>query len=336
MKLHSGARVAVAGAGALGTAVALRLARACFKVTVFDPAAPGDNASGVAAGMLAPVSEALFDPASRGHLAIMRRARDLWATFALELNIPLARAGVRFEGSEAWRGEVGARLAALGLPDTDVTTEDWRLEAQPALAAMRVAAEAAGARFETGVVEAFAPGALTLADGRTEAFDVLVLATGPGLRDGHLAPETKVLAPIKGQILRVSGEVGNVVVRGEGVYLAPGEDLAIGATMEVGRDDLAPDASATRGLRAAAWGLRPDLDLDAAKVEVGVRVTTPDGLPLVGWSRTPGVMLAVGARRNGWLFAPLVADMVAAYLNGDNLDPDAIAMDARRFEKSEA
>ena len=45
-------------------------------------------------------------------------------------------------------------------------------------------------------------------------------------------------------------------------------------------------------------------------------------------------MLAVGARRNGWLLAPLVADMVAAYLKGDHPGPDAAAMDARRFEKS--
>lgn len=336
MKLHSGARIAVAGAGAFGSALALRLARAGFKLTVFDPAAPGDNASGVAAGMLAPVSEALFDPASRGHLSIMRRARDLWPAFADDLGITLARAGVRFEGSDAWRGQVGERLAALGLPDADATAEDWRIEARPALASMRAAAQAAGARFEAGAVEAFAPGVLTLADGRVEAFDALVLATGPGARAGRLAPETQALAPIKGQILRVSAETGDMVVRGEGVYLAPGEGLAIGATMETGRDDLAPDASATQGLRAAAWALRPELDLDAAKVEVGVRVTTPDGLPLVGWSRAPGVLLAVGARRNGWLFAPLVADMVAAYLNGDNPGPDAVVMDARRFEKSES
>ena len=334
MTVQSGARVAVAGAGALGSAVALRLARAGFKVTVFDPAAPGANASGVAAGMLAPVSEALFDPVSRGHLSIMRRARDLWPAFAENLGVVLARAGVRFEGSETWRDQVGQRLIALGLPDADATAEDWRIEARAALDVLRQAAIAAGARFGTGAVEAFAPGALTLADGRIEAFDILVLATGPGARDGRLAPETTALTPIKGQILRVAAEADEAVVRGEGVYLAPGGDLAIGATMEVGRDDLTPDASATQALRAAAWALRPDLDLDAAKVEVGVRATTPDGLPLVGWSQVPGVMLAVGARRNGWLFAPLVADLVAAYLTGDNLGPDAAAMDARRFEKS--
>ena len=113
------------------------------------------------------------------------------------------------------------------------------------------------------------------------------------------------------------------------------ELLAIGATMEADRDDLTPDAEATSTLRAAAKALRPDMNLDDARVDVGVRATTPDGLPLVGWSRAPGVLLAVGARRNGWLFAPLVADMAAAYLNGDNLGPDAAAMDARRFEEPE-
>ena len=336
MTVQSGVRVAVAGAGAFGSAVALRLARGGADVTVFDPAPPGQNASGVAAGMLAPVSEALFDPASRGHLDVMRRARELWPAFADSLGIALGLAGVRIEGSDAWRGEVEAKLRDLGVPVTDHITEDWRIDALGALAAMRAAAEAAGAAFEQAEVTGFAPGALDLADGRTLAFDVLVLATGPGVRGGRLAPEAANLAPVKGQILRVTPVgVEETVVRGEGVYMAPGQLLAIGATMEADRDDLAPDAEATQALRAAAKALRPDLDLDAARVDVGVRATTPDGLPLVGWSKAPGVLLAVGARRNGWLFAPLVADMAAAYLNGDNPGPDAAVMDVRRFEEPE-
>lgn len=336
MTSHKGASIAVAGAGALGSATALRLARAGFSVTVLDPAPPGANASGVAAGMLAPVSEALFDPASRDHLALMRRARDLWPAFAEALGVDLARAGVRIEGSDAWRGQVAERLRELGVAPEAVIAEDWRLEARATLAAMRAAALRSGVIFESGEVMTFEPGALRLAEGRALAFDVLVLATGPGVRGGRLAPETEHLTPIKGQILRAASlDSDPMVVRGEGVYLAPGEGVAVGATMEVGRDDLAPDASATQSLRAAAKALRPALDLDGAAVEVGVRVATPDGLPLVGWSRAPGVLLAVGARRNGWLFAPLVADMVAAYLTNDNPGPEAAAMDARRFEKAQ-
>jgi len=335
MEFRSGARVAVAGAGALGSAVALRLAQLGFQVTVFDPSPPNANASGVAAGMLAPLSEALFDPASRQHLDVMRRARDLWPDFAKTLGLTLFRSGVRLEGPDAWRWEIAARLDALGVSDTAFIDEDWRVDARQALAALREAALQIGAVFQPVAVQAFTAGVVGLVDGRREAFDVLVLATGPGVRHGAIAPETQVLAPIKGQILRLPPQdAGDApVVRGEGVYFAPGATLAIGATMEHGRDDLAPDRAATQALRSAAAALRPNLDLDRAEVEVGVRVTTPDGLPLVGWSRTPGVMLAVGARRNGWLFAPLVAHMAAAYLTGDNLGQDAAAMDARRFEK---
>ena len=237
----------------MGSSIALRLARLGFAVTVFDPSLLGENASGVAAGMLAPVSEALFDHASREHLKLMRRARDLWPAFADDLGIELVQAGVRIEGSEAWRGEVGERMRALGLAPNGTIAEDWRIEARPALEALRKAAETAGARFETAAAAAFTPGALRLDDGRTLAFDILVLATGPGARGGVLAPETAALAPIKGQILKVAALPGDhVVVRGEGVYLAPGQVLAVGATMEAGRDDLAPDASATQALRAAA------------------------------------------------------------------------------------
>ena len=59
MRRMGGADIVVAGAGAIGRAVALALVRAGHRVTVVDPL--GANASGVAAGMLAPAFEALFD-----------------------------------------------------------------------------------------------------------------------------------------------------------------------------------------------------------------------------------------------------------------------------------
>jgi len=329
METRLGARVAVAGAGAIGSAVALTLARAGYAVTVFDPRPLGDNASGVAAGMLAPVAEAVFDPVSALHLDLLRRARDLWPAFAAPLEIGLLKAGLRVEGEPAWLRAVGDRFQALGASvrrqeGALVSDEDWRLEARPALAAMRQAALALGARFEA---RAFA--AETLA-----SFDAVVLATGPSALTG-LAPELAALTPIKGQILRADrGPATGPVIRGDGAYICPGASPAIGATMEVGRDDLTVDLAATEALRRAAIRLRPALAGASLVTEVGVRVTTADGLPLVGWSATPGVMLAVGARRNGWLLAPLVADLVAAYLKGDNPGPDALPLDARRFSRT--
>jgi glycine oxidase len=323
------ARVAVAGAGAIGSAVALALARAGLEVTVFDPRPLGDNASGVAAGMLAPVAEAVFDPVSASHLQLLRRARDRWPAFVEGLDLPVLREGLRVEGDAAWLSGVATRFQALGAPferldEALVSAEDWRIEARSALATLRGAAQAQGAGFEP---RAFAADDLP-------AFSAVVLATGAG-DASRLAPELAALTPIKGQILRADRGPGTgPVIRGEGVYICPGESPAIGATMETGRTDLTIDPAATEGLRAAAIRLRPELADAVLTTEVGVRATTPDGLPLVGWSATPGVMLAVGARRNGWLLAPLVADLVAAYLKGDNPGPDAASLDARRFSRT--
>lgn len=329
METKLSARVAVAGAGALGSAVALTLARAGFDVTLFDPNPPGDNASGVAAGMLAPVAEAVFDPVSAPHLALLRRARDRWPAFAVGLDLTILRDGLRVEGEAGWLASVADRFEALGAPfqrldGALVDAEDWRVEPRPALAALRSAFEALGGRF--------APRTFGADD--LPAFAAVVLATGAGDANG-LAPELTALSPIKGQILRSDrGPATGPVIRGEGVYVCPGDSPAVGATMEAGRDDLAVDPSATQGLRAAAIRLRPELADAVLTTEVGVRASTPDGLPLVGWSATPGVMLAVGARRNGWLLAPLVADLVAAYLKGDNPGPDAAPLDARRFSRA--
>jgi glycine oxidase len=340
MGTESGARIAVAGAGAFGSAIALALARAGLAVTVFDPAAPGDNASGVAAGMLAPVSEALFDEISAPHLDLLLRARDLWPEFVDGLGVEILRDGVRVEGEEAWLAKVDERRRALALKTSRdalgalVIDEDWRVDARDALARLRAGAIKLGVMFESASVESFKDGVLTLSDGRTERFDVLVASTGASERDGVLAPETRQLAPIKGQILRLEqGPVAGPVLRGPGVYLSPAARAALGATMEFGRDDHLTDADKTAPLLAAARALRPELATATAAVEVGVRASTIDGLPLVGWSQRPGVMLAVGARRNGWLLAPLVAGLVAAYLTGKDPGPDAARLDARRFDR---
>ena len=158
--------------------------------------------------------------------------------------------------------------------------------------------------------------------------------SGGAARDGALAPETAVLAPIKGQILRLDrGPATGLVVRGAGVYLCPGAPMVVGATMEFGQDDRSPEPAKTAPLLRAAEALRPDLETATATIQVGVRASTADGLPLVGWSVRPGVMLAVGARRNGWLLAPLVAGLVAAYLTNKDPGPDAARLNARRFDK---
>src|SRR3569833_2923848 len=94
-----GLRVVVAGAGAIGSVTALVLARRGAHVTLADPAEVGDNASGVAAGMLAPVCEALLDPVSHDHLPLLRQAREAWDLVLPDLAVSIDRSGAVIEAA---------------------------------------------------------------------------------------------------------------------------------------------------------------------------------------------------------------------------------------------
>jgi glycine oxidase len=335
------AEVIVAGAGALGLSTALALADAGCSVTVCDPA-QGPNASAVAAGMLAPVFETALDAETASHLDLLMTARNLWPGLAARTGVEIDRSGTAAVGSEAWLAGVRAGLTRLGLRGTDLpramledhapgiapglegvlTREDWRLDPGPALQALRRAAQDAGVAFRHEAVT-----------GRGAA-DWLVVATGAAQGLAEVAPALEHLSPIKGQILRFSGlRGGRMSLRGKGAYAVPGSDgLAVGATMEPGVSDIRIDPVALQPLVRAAGGLFPQLAEATFGVSVGVRAATPDGLPMVGLSETPGVVLAVGARRNGWLLAPLVAEMVTACVTGRDPGPYAARFDPARFE----
>src|SRR5580704_13880390 len=173
MRRMSGADIVVAGAGAIGRAIALTLARAGHRVTVVDPLAA--NASGVAAGMLAPAFECVFDAGSAGHFALLAEARDLWPAFAAGIGLALARDGALAIGTEAAARGWAAQLADLGararlLAPTEAhaltglatwaafTPEDWRLDPSAALTRLQAATEASGARLVRGDVVGFEAG----------------------------------------------------------------------------------------------------------------------------------------------------------------------------------
>jgi glycine oxidase len=351
MSGHLDLRVLVAGAGAVGSVAALALARAGAHVTLADPAPLGANASGVAAGMLAPAFESLFDAASPP-LDLLRQARDLWPDLAAFAGLDLSRAGAMAMGTPAQAEAWAHALAALGVEALRLspaqarerspwlagglsaawTGEDWRLTPTDALTALRAAGERLGVRRVRASVTAFEAGAAVLDDGERRPADALIVATGASSSLVALAPELACLTPIKGHILAVSGPpLTGPVVRLEGGYICPTRDGAlIGSTMEAGRADTAIDPAAVKHLRDLAALAAPSLAAAPPTPRAGVRAATPDGLPLVGASATPGVWLAVGARRNGWLLAPLIAAALVDALTG-RPDPWAAAFDPARF-----
>lgn len=77
--------LAVVGGGIIGLAVAWRARAAGMQVAVYEREELGRGASYVAAGMLAPVSEAEFGPTGRQVLELGRRSAAMWPAFAQEL-----------------------------------------------------------------------------------------------------------------------------------------------------------------------------------------------------------------------------------------------------------
>ena len=348
MRRMGGADIVVAGAGAIGRAIGLALARAGHRVTLIDPL--GANASGVAAGMLAPAFECVFDPASGDHYELLAEARDLWPAFAAGIGLTLARDGALAIGTEAETRGWTAQLADLGAaarllaPDeahaltglatwAAFTPEDWRLEPTAALARLREAAEASGARFVRGRVMGFEAGEARLESGERLHADRLVIASGVGRALADVAPALGALSPIKGHILRASGRFEpGPVVRAAGAYLCRSEREAIlGATMEAGRADSDVDDEVVGRLLAAAAPLIASLGPMRWRAAAGVRASTPDGLPLTGAAEAAGVILAVGARRNGWLLAPLIAAAALDAVEGRAPTGAAVRFDPRRL-----
>jgi glycine oxidase len=239
------ADVIVVGGGVIGTAIAWRAARAGLAVTLIDPGGddPGtdDKASLVAAGMLGPVSEAVFG--EQDLLNLNLHAVGRFPAFNQELEAAAGLStGLRTEGTLAvaydsgdlaaldrltdFRHSIGLaaeRLDARGCrrlepflaPSTRggvLAAGDLSVDNRRYLAALRAAAAAAGVRTVTGTATRVLDGqARVTVPGEPGAPEVtftarhVVIAAGHATRalDGVPDEVRAALRPVKGQILRL-------------------------------------------------------------------------------------------------------------------------------------
>src|SRR5258708_33217833 len=121
----------------------------------------------------------------------------------------------------------------------------------------------------------------------------------------------------KGQIFSLLPRRKNLLqhcVPAPDVYLVPRNSgrIVVGATVEdIGYERTVEPAIIENFHRAAAQ-LVPELrGLPVEESWVGLRPGTPDDLPLLGETDTPGVFVATGHFRNGILLAPLTARIMA-------------------------
>ncbi|MHB1785663.1 MAG: FAD-dependent oxidoreductase, partial [Acidimicrobiales bacterium] len=227
--------VAVLGGGVIGLATAWRAAQAGLTTCVIDPA-PGSGASGVAAGMLAPVTEAHFG--EEALLALNLASADMYPAFVAELEADAGlQVGYRTCGTLAVAADaddwaVLERLARyqaeLGLPVTSLSAREAR-QAEPALspairgamvvegdhqvdnrrlhAALAQAARHRGVRFITDKAQRLicsdaGVSAVALAgQGRVQAGQVVVaLGAWSGCLEGIPGSDVVPVRPLRGQV----------------------------------------------------------------------------------------------------------------------------------------
>jgi len=218
---------------------------------------------------------------------------------------------------------------ALELPD------DHSVDPRQVLRALRLACEREGVQLrEHAPVSGLETDGervrgVRLIDGERVMGDAVVLAVGPwseqieGLADTARVP----VRPLKGQILRLRDPAGpgmlERVVRYEGGYLVPRGDgrYVLGATVEERGFELEPTAGGVYELLREARELVPGItELEIEELSVGLRPSTPDNLPVIGWGALEGLLWATGHHRNGILLAPLTGSLIMGLLGGGEQD----------------
>ncbi|HTW59824.1 MAG TPA: glycine oxidase ThiO [Terriglobales bacterium] len=155
-----------------------------------------------------------------------------------------------------------------------------------------------------------------------------------------IGPRPFPTRPVKGQMLCLampSRELVKHVIRTHNVYLIPRSDgrLLVGATVEEAGFDKRTDPTTIQRLHRAALTLVPKL-ADARILEdwAGLRPGTPDNLPILGPTETPGYYVATGHFRDGILLAPVTAQVMANVITGCAAGYDLKAFDPHRFARA--
>jgi glycine oxidase len=355
--------VAVCGAGIVGAAIAWECATRGAKVVLLDRGEPGAQASGAAAGMLAPCSEA---HESGAFLDLARDSLALWPDFAARLHEEsgvdpeldlggLLRVAVDDGAAEDVQAQLRWQASAgIGEGRWVDTTEARELE--PALRPDIAGAawypgegHVHGRRAVAALVEALRRrgGEVRRRVEVRSPADVpgaqrIVLTGGAWLGDLSAAFGSALpVRPVHGQLAALhgiphpprrvvyAGRHGYVVTKADGTVLA-------GATEEDRGFDTTPQPQVTEALhRKAARLIEGAEQTTSVTAWTGLRPCAPDRLPLLGplprSDPDAPVLVAGGHYRNGVLLAPITARGIAGMLLDGVIPTGWEAFDPRRF-----
>jgi glycine oxidase len=346
--------VVIAGGGIIGISLAIALHKRGFKILVVERGEPGREASHAAAGML--VDHPGETPTPLQTLATA--SARMYPEFVHELQDESGiQVDLRDQGTILFlptddgdfqltsNAEVPAPVNELepGLKAHDYSViylEERSVDPRALVAAALKAAKHRGIDISSGT----AVSELLLSDGRASGvktdktvYAAPIVVNCAGAWAGEICPYRIPTRPVKGQMLAVAGARRDLlqhVVRTPEVYLVPRSDgrILIGATVEEAGFDKRTHPDTIHQLHQAAVHVFPVLE-QARVLEAwaGLRPGTPDNLPILGATRTPGYFVAAGHFRDGILLAPVSAHVMAQVIAGEEPSCNISSLSPTRF-----
>lgn len=353
-RTHDAVEHLIVGGGLIGLSLAFELLERGRSVLVLERDEPGCGATDVAAGMLAPISEADTGPDAvvglgqeslRLYPGFVKRVEQrsgldcayrtdgmLWVATNRDERSELEH----IENTLRAKGLAAQRLGAPQVLEREphlsprvtgglLVTGDHQVDPRALVRGLDAAIRLLGGRIESGrTVERIEKDGRVCGSSKDGTYfeyraERVVLAAGAWGEQIALPIAPPGLRPVKGQLVRLRGTpLVRHVLRTPEVYLVPRAtgELLVGATAEEMGFDLEPTAGAVLDLLRHAWELLPGIyDLELAEINVGLRPALMDHLPAIGPAGSPGLFLALGHFRHGILLAAATAFYLAEMLH---------------------
>lgn len=349
--------VIIIGGGIIGLSLSIALRKRGATVLIVERGEPGREASHAAAGMLADFPLEM-PPALQ---ALARASARMYPEFAHELqdesgmSVDLRDQGTILFATPEQLCEHPGLLADCPLPSPlnmlepalghvdlpAIYLKERSVDPRALTAAALKAARHRGVDIASGtaVTEVVLENGRAIGVGtRKTAYLAPVVVNCAGAWAGQVPPDRFPTRPVKGQMLSLAGVSRDLlrhVIRAPEIYLVPRGDgrILAGATVEEAGYDKRTDADTIQRMHTAAIDLVPAL-AQARMLEAwaGLRPGSPDNLPLLGATRTPGYFVAAGHFRDGILLAPITAQVMAEMITGGKPGYDLSAFSPARFQ----
>jgi glycine oxidase len=342
--------IIIVGAGIIGVSLAIELARRGASVTVLERATPGQEASSAAAGMLAAADLETPDDLRLFALDSARIYPEFVAKLeklsGIDTDFRRQGAIIISEPSSSEQHTVPSEYRSLSISELTIMEPAlksyshaayWLAEdsIDPVLLmnALLRAAETLGVQILSGVKvdEIRSCGPHVEVAGQEFRLPARTVVDCRGAWSG--AP----VVPKKGQMLYLRPQrMGMLqhVVRAPGAYIVPRSSgrILVGTTVEDAGFDKSVHPETISQMHNAAAKYVPELaSASVSESWAGLRPGTPDDLPIMGPTGSPGVFMATGHFRNGILLAPLTAMVMANMIEQKPAGHDVSAFAPSRF-----